>query len=63
MSDLNTGDGCVVLAELVQLLLHIAEDDGTRWRADRHGLRASSENVFVLPLEWEDQRLTFKLTC
>lgn len=26
-SDLNTGDGRVVLAELVELLLHVAEDD------------------------------------
>lgn len=52
--DLNTGDGRVVLAELVQLLLHVAEDDGARRRADRHGLRASPENVLVLPLERED---------
>lgn len=39
-SNLNAGDGCVVLAELVQLLLHVAEYDGTRRRADGHGLRA-----------------------
>lgn len=55
MSDLNTGDGRIVLAEFVQLLLHVTEDDGARRRADRHGLRASPENVLVLPLEQEDQ--------
>lgn len=49
-SNLNAGDSCVVLAKLVQLLLHVAEYDGARWRADRHGLRASPENVLMLPL-------------
>lgn len=50
MSNLNTGDGCIVLAQLVQLLLHVTEYDRARWRANRHGLRASPKNVLMLPL-------------
>lgn len=50
MTDLNTSDGRLVLTELEQLLLHVAEDDGA-WRGtNSHGLAACAQHVLMLPL-------------
>jgi hypothetical protein len=51
MTDLDSSDGRLVLAEFVKLLLHATEDDGARRRAHTHRLGPRAEHVLMLPLE------------
>lgn len=48
--NLDAANRSFILTEFVELLLHVAEDDGTRRGTDRHGLRPCTENVLMLPL-------------
>lgn len=53
VTDLDGDDRSLVLTELVQLLLHVAEDDGARRDADADWLIVGAQNVLVLPLDVE----------
>ena len=49
-TDLNRCDGRLILTQLVQLLLHVAQDDGAWWWRDAQLLVPGPQHVLMLPL-------------
>lgn len=54
--NLDAANRSFVLTEFVELLLHVAQDDGARRGTDRHWLCPRTENVLMLPLMRESRR-------
>ena len=57
-TDLNRDYGSLVLTQLIQLLLHVAEDDRARRNADTQRLITGAKNVLMLPLSIDTNKTT-----
>lgn len=54
-TDLNGNNGPLILTQLVQLFLHVAEDHSARRNTDTQRLIIWAENILMLPLETQMQ--------